>query len=439
MRNGIVVFSAIAAVLLPMGSAAHATVDDLVAAALKLQAQGKAAEAFAALMPFEQARAGDADFDYALGLAAADAGHKGIAIVALQRVLALQPDNAQARAEIARVYALAGDIDTARAEFNTVVNDPTIPDPVRQRFNTLVRDYDKTLRGGGVSVTGFVDAEAGYDNNINSATNLTSITLPVFAFLGPAALGGGATRIGQGFAQAQGGLSVAAGIARQTRVYVSALGFYRDAFRSSAFDQGAITATAGISHSLANRDVLSLSGQVQKFWLGGAGFRVSTSAIAQYTKALSGGRSLSVNAQYSYLNFLTDNLRDADRYAATVTYADRMFYASASGGREAPRDQAARHLGFGFAAGNIGADVPVMAGLNINGSLGAEYRGYTGSDPLFLTGRRDTQLDASVGLRYALNKAITLRPRATYTRNFSNFSLYDYSRVTASVAIRAEF
>ena len=418
---------------------ALAEVDELVRQALALEAKGKPAEAYAVLIPAEQARAGDPDFDYALGMAAADSGHKGIAIVALQRVLAVQPNNAQARAEIARVYALAGDIDTARAEFNTVVNDPTIPDPVRQRFNTLVRSYNKTIGGGGVSVTGFADAEAGYDSNINSATNLTSITLPVFAFLGPAALGGGATQIGQGFAQGQGGISVDAGLSRQTRVYVSALGFYRDAFRSRAFDQGAITGTAGISHSLANRDVFSLSGQVQKFWLGGNGFRNSYAAIAQYTKALSGGRSLSINAQYSYLNFLTDNLRDADRYAATVTYANRTFFGSVGGGREAPRDQAARHLGFGFVAGNVGADVPLTTGLNINGSLGLEHRGYTGSDPLFLGGRRDTQIDASVGLRYSINKAITLRPRATYTRNFSNFSLYDFNRVTASVAIRAEF
>jgi tetratricopeptide (TPR) repeat protein len=420
-------------------TAVSAKVDDLVSEATGLIAQGKPADAYAKLIPSELLRAGDPDFDYLLGLAAADSGHPGVAITALQRVLAVQPDNSQARAEIARVYAMAGDVDTARAEFNTIVADPTIPDPVRQRFNLLVRNYDRQMSGGGVSFTGFADAEAGYDNNINSATNLTSIMLPVFAFLGPATLGGSATRIGQGFAQGQAGVSAQIGLGRQTRLYASVLGLYRDAFQSRDFDQAAITGTAGISHSLANRDVLSLSGQVQQFWLGGDGFRTSYGAIGQYTKALSGGRALSLNVQYSYLDFLIDDLRDADRVTATVTYTDRTIFGSIGGGREAPRDADARHLGFAFVAGNLGAEIPVASALNVTGSISAEHRDYTGIDPLFLAGRIDTQIDASLGLRYALNKAISVRPRATYTRNFSNFSLYDFSRVTASVAIRAEF
>lgn len=84
-------------------------------------------------------RAGDPAFDYALGIAAIDSGRFGEAIIAFQRVLAVQPENAAARAELARAYALAGDIDTAREQFATVVDDPSLPDPVRQRFTGFVR------------------------------------------------------------------------------------------------------------------------------------------------------------------------------------------------------------------------------------------------------------------------------------------------------------
>src|SRR3546814_19662724 len=63
-----------------------------------------------------EGRIGDPEFDYQLGMAALDAGRYGEAVIALQRVLAVQPNNAPARAELARAYALAGDIDTARAE-----------------------------------------------------------------------------------------------------------------------------------------------------------------------------------------------------------------------------------------------------------------------------------------------------------------------------------
>src|SRR3546814_13654886 len=95
-------------------------------------------------------------------MAALDAGRYGESVIALQRVLAVQPNNAPARAELARAYALAGDIDTARAEFATVVDDPSLPDPVRQRFTGFVRQFDKQISGGGSDVSGFFAVRAGY-------------------------------------------------------------------------------------------------------------------------------------------------------------------------------------------------------------------------------------------------------------------------------------
>ena len=418
---------------------AAAEVDTVVTEALALHGRGDAVAAFALLAPLESARAGDPDFDYALGLAAVDAGQRGRAIVALQRVLAVQPANAQARAEIARAYALSGDIDTARAEFNTVVNDPSIPDPVRQRFDRLVRDYDRTISGGGSRATGFIDFEGGYDSNINAATNLTTITLPAFAFLGPASLGGGATRMDAGFGQITGGVSGEVGLSRQTRAYASVLGLHRDSFKGSTFDQTALTGTAGIAHTAANRDVVSLSGQVQRFWLAGDPYRTSYGAIGQYTRALSGGRALSFAAQYSFLDYRTDRLRNADRIAGTISYADRRFVAGAGGGVEATRNPAGRHLGFAFVQGNAATELPIAQRVALTGSLGVEHRAYRGTDPPFLNGRLDTQVDASIGIRFALTRAVSLRPRATYTRNFSNFALYDYERATVSLSLRGEF
>ncbi|BDW81472.1 arylsulfatase [Erythrobacter sp. Dej080120_24] len=151
-----------------------------------------AEQAYQALEAQVQQRAGDPAFDYQLGIAALDAGRYGDAIIALQRVLAVQPNNAAARAELARAYALAGDIDTARDQFATVVDDPSLPDPVRQRFTGFVRQFDRQISGGGSDVSGFVDARVGHDSNINTATELDTIVIPLFSFLGPGQLGAGA-------------------------------------------------------------------------------------------------------------------------------------------------------------------------------------------------------------------------------------------------------
>jgi tetratricopeptide (TPR) repeat protein len=418
---------------------AMATTDAPVTQALALQQQGKAAQAYALLLPDVAARAGDPDFDYAFGLAAADSRHFGDAIAAFQRVIAVQPDNAQARAEIARVYALAGDIDTAKAQFDTVVDDPTVPDPVRQRIGKLVRDYDRAIRGGADRLTGYIDAEGGYDGNINTATNATSITLPVFAFLGPASLSGTARRTDDAYYQIQGGLSGSTALSRQTRLYLSGLGSWRDNLDSKRFDQASLTGTLGIVHGMASGDAVSLSGQAQQYWLGHDGYRASFGAIGQYTHRLNSGAALAVQAQYYRLDYADDPLRDANRYALTVNYSGQRWYGGIGGGREDTVRHGADHLGYGFASAQAGTEYPLSAFVALLVGAAAEYRDYEGSDPLFLKGRHDTQLDGTLGLRFALGHGLSLRPRVTYTRNFSNIDLYDYARFTAGLGLRAEF
>ncbi|UZK65464.1 surface lipoprotein assembly modifier [Sphingomonas sp. M1-B02] len=422
-----------------ISSMAAAQSDELVGRAMALHAGGQARAAVELLLPFEAQRAGDPDFDYALGLAAADANLPGVALPALQRVLAKQPGNVQARAEIARVYAMAGDIDTARAEFDTVVADPSLPDPVRQRFDRLVRDYDREIAGGGNTLSGFADLEAGYDGNINQATAAGTVTLPAFAFLGPATLGGSARRIDAAFGQLQGGISAQNALGRQTRAFASVLGFIRDNAENSAFDQAALTGTIGIGHTLANRDVLSLSGQVQQYWLGHDPFRASFGAIGQFTHRLAGGEALSFAASYTRLDYHRDRLRDADRFAGSITYAGRIVYAALSGGTERTLQNPARHLGNDFVGIQTGTEYPLSRSIALTGAAAFEYRDYAGADPLFLRGRRDSQLDASIGLRAVVATGISLRPRVSWTRNASNNDLYDYRRVTASLGLRAEF
>lgn len=384
-------------------------------------------------------RAGDPDFDYRLGIAALDAGHYGEAVIALQRVLAVQPDNAPARAELARAYALAGDIDTARQEFATVVDDPSLPDPVRQRFTGFVRQFDRQIGGGGSDVSGFLDARAGHDSNVNAATDLTSIVIPLFSFLGPGTLGPGAVAQDGEYYELQGGVSAVTAIGRQDRLFASALGNWRDNFDSRAFDQAALTGTAGYAHSFANRDVVSLSGQVQKFWLGHDGYRTSYGVIGQYTKTLDGGRALTLSAQWNRLDYDGAPLRDADRYAVGVGYVTRTIAANLTGGKEEVRRRAGDAESNWFAGASIGGEFPVAAKLALVAGAAFDLRRYDQADVLFLTKRNDERIDLTAGVKFALTDRLFFQPRATWTRNWSNIALYDYERWTVSAGLRLEF
>jgi hypothetical protein len=61
---------------------------------------------------------------------------------------------------------------------------------------------------------------------------------------------------------------------------------------------------------------------------------------------------------------------------------------------------------------------------------------YDRQNPSFAETRRDRQLEASVGLSWALGKNWLLRPQLSYTRNRSNLELHDYRRAEGSVALR---
>ncbi|MBZ6378011.1 hypothetical protein B5C34_01990 [Pacificimonas flava] len=436
----------IIAVLLAAGGCAislaapvDAAVDQTVQTALRLQAAGEADKAYELLSARVENRAGDPDFDYALGIAAADAGRPAEAIIALQRVLAVQPDNSQARAELARAYALGGDIDTARAEFDTALQDPSLPDPVRQRFDRIVRTYDRQIAGGGSSVSGFLDASLGYDTNVNAATDEDSIVIPLFAGFGPGVLGPGATADEDVFSEVVGGVSGVVATSRQARFFASGLANWRNNMDSEGFDQIALTGTVGAAHTFASRDVLSLSAQAQQFWLGGDSYRQAVGGILQFTNRLEGGKALSFSGEYFRQNFDGDPLRDSDRYGIGVAYAARTLVVQASGGHEETRRAAGDHLSFDYLRANAGVEQAVADGVAVILGVGGQIRRYDADDPLFLASRSDEQIDGSAGLKFRIADNAYVRPRVTYTRNWSNIPLYDYDRLTGSVGVRFEF
>ena len=384
-------------------------------------------------------RAGDPAFDYALGLAAIDAGRPAEAIVALQRVLAVQPDNAPARAELARAYALTGDVDTARQEFASVVDDPSLPDPVRQRFTGFVRQFDRQIAGGGSDVSGFLDARIGHDSNVNAATDLDTIVIPLFSFLGPGTLGANAQARADQFAELAGGVSGVHGISRQDRLFGSLLGNVRRNFDESDFDQAAVTGTAGFAHSFANRDTLSFSAQVQQFWLGGDPFRTSYGLIGQYTRSLDGGQAMTLSAQWNRLDYDGDPLRDADRLALGLGYYTKTIAANLTGGKEETRREAGDAQSNWFAGAGIGGEFPVGERVALVAGAALDLRRYDAPDALFLVEREDERLDLTAGIKVRLAESLYLKPRATWTRNWSNIDLYDYDRWTASAGVRFEF
>ena len=156
--------------------------DELTDRAQALLNQGKAGEAFQLLEPVEGARAGDASFDLLLGIAALESGQNTRAVFALERVLAVEPNNARARAEIARAYLALGETDRARQEFETVQKQGVPPEVSANidRFMDAVDRLDAVTR---TTLRGYLEGSLGYDTNVNAATSKGSVAIPVFGGL----------------------------------------------------------------------------------------------------------------------------------------------------------------------------------------------------------------------------------------------------------------
>ena len=118
--------------------------------------KGEAKAAYALLEPLEPQRAGDPEYDFLLGLAALEIGKNTNAVFALERVLAVDPNHARARAEIARAYAALGELATAKQEFeaakrqgvppevaNTIDRLVAAIEPVEDKGRTTLREINK--------------------------------------------------------------------------------------------------------------------------------------------------------------------------------------------------------------------------------------------------------------------------------------------------------
>jgi len=402
------------------------------------QRQPKAA--YEILAPLEAERAGDPEFDYLLGVAAVDAGEAERAVFALERVLALQPDNLQARAEIARAYFMLGERATARREFEAV-RSRQVPPEVRatiERFLAAIASRETT------QFEAYLEAGVGTDSNVNSATSSGQIAIP--------SLGGAVATLN------------AAAISRRDSFTNLAAGFNLTHKLSETWALvGGGSATARFNHSETAFNTISLDGnlggrwsrganaitlgtQLQKFELDDAPYRDTIGMVAQWQHSFDDARQGTLFGQRSRLSYPGQSVRDADRTVLGAAYAQAfagsyspVMFASAYGGREDERAANVPHLGHELLGARLGVRLTLGGGWSLAGNASHEERRYGGPDPLFLTPRRDRQTDLSASVSYLFRPGINLQLQLSHTDNQSNLEINRFRRTTGLASARWTF
>jgi hypothetical protein len=394
--------------------------------------------AYKLLQPLEPQRAGDPEFDYLLGIAALDAGQPERAVFALERVLAVQPENLQARAEIARAYMVMGEREAAKREFEAV-RARQVPAEVRatiERFLSAIAAAEHTR------LDRYLELTFGYDSNVNSATPSSTIAFPgTPAFT----LAPSLTEQDDRF------LSLAAGVnfTRKLDLSWALVGGFSGVMRQN-FTQG-IFSTDTLDGSLGVRftrglEAITVGAQGQYFAVDADTYRTTSGVVGQWQHSFDERTQATVFGQHAALRYKTQPVRNADRSIVGVAYAQAFsgeyapaVFVSLYGGEEKEVNEAFPHLGHKPAGVRLGAQWRLGGGWSLFGSASYERRKYGGVEPLFLVTREDKQTDVNLGLSYLWRSGTTLRLQAAHTSNSSNIVLNDFDRTVVGVSARFNF
>lgn len=399
--------------------------------------------AFELLIPLQSERAGDPDYDLLLGSAANNIGKYSEAVFALERALAVQPDNARARAEIARSYFYLGERPTAKSEFESVSRQ-NVPPEVLATIRKYLDAITRVESAERTTIAGYAEMTFGWDSNINAATSGNQIAIPAF---------GGAVltlnRAGTGLSDSFGSIGSGVNVRHALTPKLALVGGVDLSKRINAqqndFNIGSNAANLGINYT-HEKSSYTLAYQRQDTYVDYNLYRQARGAIGQYQYKLNEDSILTAYAQYTPLEYPSQDIRNADRTVGGIAYARALggdyqpvVFAGAYGGNEAEKGLNVRHLGQEFWGLRAGGRLNIRENLAVFVNASREERRYGGPDPLFLASRNDIQNDQSIGLVYTPAKNWSITPQISHTRNDSNIQINQFERTQVFVTVRREF
>lgn len=426
--------------------------EKLLNEAQALMNAGKASEAYALLKPVEFELAGEKRYDYLLGISALDSGKPDKATLAFERVLAVDPNFAGARLDMARAYYQLGDMARAKTEFQTVMqeNPPPLAKATIQKYLNAIaaREAAKKTR-----LSGYVEMTVGYDTNVNSATSQAVIPVPVFNYL-PFTLSQANIKKRDSYAGVAFGGAVRHLVGEHTGVYARIDVHQRGNNTQHQFDTIDIVGHAG-AYYMAGSETFRAGLLMDQYTLGSARNRDTTGINGEWRHVFSPSNQVSLFGQYSRNRFVDPALQvqDFDQSIVGAGWLHVLpdgrsaLFGSLFTGYEndtapvtATNPSGGRPDGDKNMAGlRVGAQMMLTAKVDGYASVGTQNGRYDRQNAAFLTVRNDRQEDATVGISWHFAKLWSLQPQMAWSRNNSNIPIYTYNRTDVSVTVRRDF
>lgn len=401
--------------------------------------QQRPAQAYDLLAPHAHDWSGDPEYDYLLGTAAVGSGRAGDAVMPLERVVAQDPDNRDARLALARAYYQSGDADLARIELEQL------------GLSSLPGTYGAGARGRAAAAQGtggprqrrfryFVLFDTGYDSNVNGATDND-------AFLGLALNNRNVETDSVYISVSNGGLlsvplstrwdynlrfnfmqrrNLSATFANTDRAGLSNEFTWRGDYTRLRFGAGLHTAYLD-SRAPYDGDHVQSGGVLDfgaRWLLGDTPWQVGTDVVAAALRHDRRTRVLDVDQYLSA--FVLDYVGGESKpsFGLALIYGEAQ---AKQGGSPYGRDQYGVRFSSSWPVGSPGR---MYAHVGI---LESDYDGR-----FFGRNRDDTEYSTGLSavLRVFPSQSWSLIPHLTYIHNQSSVALYDYDRTEIGLAIR---
>ncbi len=415
----------------------HAVDQSVLVAAQNMLNSGQSLEALDLLQPHEEEYAGHKDYDYLYGLALLDTGDPADAVFAFQRALAVAPNFAGARLELARSYYDMGQMQRAHREF-TILQSQAPPKnviDVIEKYMAAIESRNLRNRRGW---RGFLQLGIGDDSNANSATASES-------FLG-FDLSANSRETSSSVVSTFGGATYDLPIS-----YASKL-FFKGSINHRSNNEASFTSTvnyelvAGYNRLFSNHNELSTEVQVFTADVDGELNNRGFNLTAQYNFNLSNVNQLGAFARIGQVDYATEfDARDIDQSLLGASFAhvfagrSRVSLVSAALAGQDEADSTSPYSR-DFTGLRVSLAYPVTHRFNLFTSLGSTESDYTGT--AFFGGsdsRSDTTSDLAIGGSWRASKTWLLRAVVSQVDNSSNIELFDYQRTQFMLTARSEF
>lgn len=414
----------------------------------RIRALTEAGQANTALELAEQSlgeREGDADFDFAYGLAALDAGQSSSGVFALERVLQQQPENLRARIELARGLYLLQQYEEARKEFQQVLDaDP--PGNVRDNIDRYLTQIHAQMGRYRTHTRAWMEVGVGHDSNLNAGLDDLIIDLP-----GGALLVSEASQASEdSYLQSRVGAEISHPLRPGLRLLADASLLHQANQDLNDLDRTLFDGRVGLAFQQDTND-LRLSLQGQKFLVDGEGYRRLWGLTGEWRRQYGGRTQTNLFVQGMDLAYDENPLRDARQFlvgiAASRSLGGNMqpvVFASAYGGREfAELDSADAEILTDREFYGLRGGVQLIPSEHTTLDLSLHWRRseYLKTDPgpFFVGDREDDWLRLVAGLNWRLGSDWLVRGELAWQQNDSSNPIHEYDGSRVDLTLRKEF